>query len=196
MKYFTSDIHFNNTERLLSEHRPFKNAKVYDRYIIKSWNKQAKKGDTIYVIGDLFNCSKSDTDSWRKAMTYIKKVKADIILIVGNNEDRIIDKYFDNNLERFRDRCLSHGIKEVRRSMTIQIADQDAFLVHKPIDHKDGVINIFGHVHRIGGIYKPYGFNVSCDCNFFRLYSENDIIYMMELKEKYWDRDKSMNTLL
>ena len=51
MIYFTSDIHFDDLDTLVNDNRPFKSTKQFDKYIIKTFNKQAKKEDTIYVIG-------------------------------------------------------------------------------------------------------------------------------------------------
>lgn len=56
LKFFTSDIHLGNATTVLADGRPFKNDKEFEKFLIKTWNKQAKKGDTIYVIGDLFDC--------------------------------------------------------------------------------------------------------------------------------------------
>ena len=51
MNFFTSDTHFYDLETLSIDDRPFKSAKQFDNYVLKTWNKQAKKGDTIFVIG-------------------------------------------------------------------------------------------------------------------------------------------------
>ena len=70
MIYFTSDIHFDDLDTLVSDNRPFKNTKQFDKYIIKTFNKQAKKEDTIYVIGDFMDCNEEGHDSWKKSILY------------------------------------------------------------------------------------------------------------------------------
>ena len=95
MNYFTSDIHFCDITTLKADCRPFKSINQFDKYIIKLWNKTAKKNDTIYVVGDLLDCDGPNHFSWHKALKYIKKIKANIVLIMGNNEQRILDNYFD-----------------------------------------------------------------------------------------------------
>ena len=60
----------------------------------------------------------------------------------------------------------------------------------------EDVINLFGHSHRACGLYKPFGFNIGCDLNHFRLYSEKDIEFMLFMKNKYWDNDKNLNMKL
>ena len=72
------------------DQRPFKGKEEFDKFIVDLWNKQAKKGDTIYVVGDLIDCKGADDNSWQESILYVKKVKADIVLITGNNEDRVV----------------------------------------------------------------------------------------------------------
>ena len=50
-------------------------------------------------------------------------------------------------------------------------------------------------MHRTGGIYKPFGLNIGCDLNHYKLYSEDDIFFMLELKETYWNKDKHLNMI-
>ena len=75
MDFFTSDIHFSDTTTLKSDLRPFKNTKQYDKHIIKTWNKQAKKNDTIYVVGDLLDCDGAGHDVWKNHLYWLKKLK-------------------------------------------------------------------------------------------------------------------------
>ena len=42
------------------------------------------------------------------------------------------------------------------------------------------------------GIYKSFGFNVGCDLNHFKLYSENDIKQLLKMKSLYWDKDENL----
>ena len=65
---------------------------------------------------------------------------------------------------------------------------REVYLVHRPIDCKPGMLNLYGHVHRQGGIWSPYGFNICTDVNHFRLYSENDIRFLISQKAA-WDND-------
>lgn len=71
---------------------------------------------------------------------------------------------------------------------TISIDGAKLYLVHRPIDCKPGMLNLYGHVHRQGGIWSPYGFNICTDVNHFRLYSENDIRFLISQKAA-WDND-------
>ena len=193
MYFFSSDTHLSDSYTMKVDNRPFKNAKAFDRFIIKTWNKQAKKGDTIFVIGDFIDCDGIGHDEWEKAILYVKKLKADVVLIMGNNEDRVVKYYFDGDFEKFKSYCLSIGYKDVHKELNLKIKDIDFHLTHKPADCRMDMLNLFGHTHRSGGLYRPFGFNIGCDINHFRLYSEDDIMFLLELKEKFWNNDKHLN---
>ncbi len=193
MNYFTSDIHFNDQATIDSDLRPFKNTKQFDKFIIKTWNKQTTKNDTIYVIGDFIDCDGEQSEGWKKAIHYVKKIKAKIILILGNNEERVIKYFFDNNFDEFKKYCLSLGFQDVVKNMITKIKDKSFYLVHKPFDYNKDYLNLFGHVHASGGIYKPFGLNVGCDLYHFKLLSENDVMHLLAKKEKFWDKSKHLN---
>ena len=74
MYYFSSDTHFSDEQTLSLDNRPFKNTKAFDRFVIKTWNKQTKKDDTIFVIGDFVDCDGEGFDSWEKSILYVKKL--------------------------------------------------------------------------------------------------------------------------
>lgn len=190
MRFFTSDIHFGDKPTLWTDLRPFKNEKQFDKFIIKKWNKLAKKGDVVYVVGDMIDCDGAGFDSWKRTIHYVKKIKADIVLIIGNNEQRVIDNYFNGNFEAFRTLCLELGFKEVCQDMTIEVAGEKFFLTHKPSDCKKDMLNLFGHLHSSGGIYRPFGFNVGCDGHYFLPFSEEEIKILLRNKEKFWDKDE------
>lgn len=196
MLYFTSDVHFNDKDTLINDNSPFKTTKQFDKYVIKTWNKQVSKNDTIYVIGDFIDCNNDSDENWRDSILYVKRINANVILIMGNNEDRVVKYFFNNDFDKFREFCLSVGFKEVYKSLDLSFMDKDFYLVHKAINYKKGVINLFGHSHRSCGLYKPFGLNIGCDLNHFRLYSESDIKHMLGMKEKYWDNDKNLNMVI
>ena len=193
MYFFSSDTHFSDESTLKVDMRPFKNTKTFDNYVIKTWNRQAKAGDTIFVIGDFIDCDGEGHESWKKSILFVKKLKADVVLVMGNNEDRVVKYYFNNNFDKFREFCLNLGFKEVYKNHTLTMRGIDFYLTHKPFDTKPDMLNLFGHTHRSGGLYRPFGFNIGCDINHFRLYSEDDIFHLIDLKQKFWDKDKHLH---
>ena len=66
------------------------------------------------------------------------------------------------------------------------------FITHKPKDCSNYCLNLFGHSHRAMGVYKSFGFNIGCDLNHFKLYSEKDIGFLIYMKNTYWDKDENL----
>lgn len=193
MYFFTSDTHFNDYDTLIVDNRPFKSAKSFDNYVLKLWNKQAKRGDTIFMLGDFVDCSGPESESWKKSINYVKKIKADLVLIIGNNEERVIKNWFGGDFEKFRNFCISLGFKEVYQNTIIEVCNTKFFLTHKPKHHNPDMLNLFGHTHRSCGLYKPFGFNIGCDLNHFRLFDENDVAKFLKMKTQFWDKDSILN---
>ncbi len=193
MNLFTSDTHFSDEATLKSDLRPFKDVKQFDKKVIKIWNKQAKKTDTIFVVGDFIDCDGEGFDGWKKSILFVKKIKAKVVLILGNNEQRVIKYFFNNNFDEFKNYCLNLGFDGVYKNLDMTMRGKEFYLTHKPMDYKFGANNLFGHTHAAGGIYKPFGINVGCDLHHFRLLSEDDIFHFLNKKEKYWDNDKHLN---
>ena len=186
MIYFTADTHFCDERTMKSDFRPFKRIKDFDNTIIKDWNKTAKKGDTIYVAGDLIDCNGPDTTEWIKGLKLVKRVKADIVLIIGNNEQRVIDFFFDGNYDNY-------GIKEVHKSLDIKINGKMFHIVHQIVDGDEKKINLFGHTHLCSGLYHPYGLCVSTDLNHFRLFTTDQIFSYLRRKHDFWEPDWYIN---
>lgn len=189
MIFFTSDSHFNGYNVLKREKRPFKSVEECDKQIIKIWNKQVKKGDIIYHLGDFITYVEENANEYEMGLNYVKKIKADVILIIGNNEERIIKNEFNNDFEKFRNFCINLGFKDVKEEEFLEFEDHKFYLNHRPSKHKDGYINFFGHLHKVTGLYKPFGLNVACDMHYFTLCTANELIDMWNKKQKMWDKD-------
>ncbi len=193
MIFFTSDLHLGSDNTIKFDNRPFKNSKKFEQYTIKAWNKLAKKNDTIYVIGDLVDCHSKTDDICLKKFLVAKKVKAKIILIIGNNEERIIKYFFNNSFDLFKKYCLNCGLFDVKLNATISINKNKFYLTHKPKNHKKNILNLFGHSHKAMGLYAPFGFNIGCDLNNYKPYSETDITALLQKKLNYWDKDENLH---
>ena len=81
----------------------------------------------------------------------------------------------------------------MHKNLVLKMRDKEFYLIHKPFNYKQNYINIFGHTHAAGGIYKPFGLNVGCDLHHFRLISENDLFHFLSKKERFWNKDKHLN---
>ena len=195
MLFFTSDLHFGSNETIKFDNRPFKSSKQFEKYFIKNLNKISKCNDTIYVIGDFVDFHKESDKSYIEKLKLAKKFKSKIILIIGNNEERIIKHCFNNSFEDFKKFCLSSGFYDVKINDTIIINKTSFYLTHKPKNHKKDMLNLFGHSHKAMGLYKSFGFNIGCDLNNYKPYSEKDIISLLQKKLKYWDKDENLKLI-
>ncbi len=195
MKYFTSDLHFGSDNTIKFDNRPFNNSKHFEKVVVKNWNKIVSCNDEIYVIGDFVDCHSQNDENCIKKLLLAKKVKAKIILIIGNNEERIIKYYFDNNFAEFKKYCLSCGFYDVKYDDAVKIKETKFYLTHKPKNHNKDMLNLFGHSHKAMGLYKSFGFNIGCDLNNYKLYSENDILSLLEKKINFWDKDENLNLI-
>lgn len=192
MIFFTSDSHFNDEKIVRRENRPFKGAKESDSYIIKQWNKQAKKGDIIYHLGDFVSFGDSYKTLYLKGILNIKKIKADVILIIGNNEERLIKSEFENDFEKFKAYCLNLGFKDIKKEEFLEIKGKKYYLNHYPKNHKEGFINLYGHLHKLGGLFKPFGMNVSCDMNYLKLHSLKEVNNLLSIRDDIMKYDPEL----
>ena len=197
--WYTADTHFGSDSKfvMVRDNRPFKDINEYTEAQVKIWNEQASSEDTIYVIGDFCNCGPKVEKDFRSGLAVSRQINAHIILIIGNNEQRAIDENFDGSFEKFREYCLtdpSCKFDDVKLNDYVDIKGEMFFLTHKPTDHAKDCQTLFGHTHRYGGLWKPFGFNVGVDLNHFRLFSDDDIMFMLSKKNKYWDEDMEINS--
>ena len=199
--WYTADTHFgiDSNNIITREMRPFSNTTEMTNEIVKIWNKQISNDDIIYVIGDFCNYNAQEKD-WTGGLAVSGLINAHIILITGNSEERIITEQFGGDFDKFRDYLVNNStlnFDDVKRNDYVQvgagIGAERFFLTHKPVDHDKRYPTLFGHVHRAGGLWRPYGLNVGIDLNHFRLYSDHDILELMEQKTKWWDDDPDNN---
>ena len=188
--FFTSDTHFGDDDKLTRENWITKNWQNFAKKLIKIWNKQVKKQDVVYFLGDFVNYEKTD-NQWREAFALIKKNKAKCILIIGNNEERLIEDKFNGSFNKFRQFCLEQGFTDVKKHDILKSEGLKFYLTHKPTDYKKGYINLFGHTHLATGLWKPFGFNVYYGLNFLKLFDLDYIKRLLYVKQKYWDKDEN-----
>ena len=151
--------------------------------------------DTIYVIGDFCNYNHHEKD-YESGLAVSKLVNAHIVYIIGNSEERVINDHFGGDFNRFRDYCLMNpGFKfdDVLKNTYLDINGIRFFLTHRPVNHDKDCLNLFGHVHRGIGLWRPFGFNVGTDLNHFQLFGDDDIMFLMKQKKEYWDIDPDIN---
>ena len=141
----------------------------------------------------MLDCNNHKSTEWLKGLQLIKKVKADIVLVLGNNEERVISWFFDGSFANFEKTCKAYGITKVCKSCDVEIAGTKFHLTHQIKDGKKRCLNLFGHTHLCSGLYHPNGLCVSTDLNHFRLFTEEILVGYLERKIDYWDADENTN---
>lgn len=134
MKFYTSDLHFNHTNIIKYENRPFKNSKEMDDVLINNWNRRVSKGDEIYIVGDFA------FSNGAYANELLKKLNGQKYLIKGNHDSFLQERDFDRTLFVW-----------IRDYAKINDDGNKVILFHYPIAVWDcqhhGSIHLYGHVH-------------------------------------------------
>ena len=157
--------------RIISK-RPYNSVEEMTEDLIVKWNETVKPEDTVYHLGD-FGLYK-----------YRKFLNGKIVLICGNYEDSISDE-----------ELYKYGFDEVHRgTYSIKYNDIIITMQHEPYKirdkrhlNKSGVINLFGHLHKLC-LAKEYGVNVGVDLhNFKPIDIDTVMFYVNGIKNIYED---------
>ena len=130
MNYYISDWHYNHSNILAFDNRPYLDVKQMNRDLIARWNDQVGDQDTVYILGDMF---------WKPAdaKLILPQLKGDKILIQGNH-----DVIRPEAKKFFQEIC---DYKE------IVDGDKNIILCHYPIiaykNSFQGWYHFYGHVH-------------------------------------------------
>jgi calcineurin-like phosphoesterase family protein len=182
MKYFTSDTYFGNDSKciLKQEMRDFVSPKDYTKYQIKQWNDKLNENDILYHLGDFCNYNLVEHEWLENGLWAVRDIKAHVVLITGENEERIIGDVFKGDFEVFKRYCVQLGFEDVHRSIETQINGEWYHLAHVPSYDKKRCL--FGHLRKFYGLYTKNGINVCTDLHNFRALSEDDITYLQSEK--------------
>jgi len=126
--YFISDLHLGHSKILqfASEFRGGSTVDEHDEWIISQWNSIVRKGDVVYVLGDVAFS--------REGLEKVKQLKGHKKLVSGNH-----DVYGFSEYEAVGFKMLS-GIYKYK----------EFWLTHAPIHPNElrGRKNIHGHLHQ------------------------------------------------
>lgn len=95
-------------------------------------------------------------------------LNGEIILIRGNYDTDIPDGLFS--------------------SVVDSLVFEDMHLNHYPSKHKEGMFNLFGHVHKLCMV-KRYGLNVGVDCHNFYPISLETVLFYKNAIENHYDKE-------
>lgn len=175
MIYFTSDLHFGHKLVNMYCSRPFASTDEMDDALVAKWNAVVKRGDTVYIVGDLV---------WESddPLKYLKKLKGNKILVAGNHDMKWLRRLgmvrtgIDN-----REEFVEFGeyFTDIVQFAEISTTDGVITLCHYPLlewrasrkygSKKLGYL-VHGHIHnRVQGyeslLIKPHALNAGVDIN-------------------------------
>jgi calcineurin-like phosphoesterase family protein len=177
--HFTSDLHFFHDNVVEYSNRPW-TAEEQTEKLIEIWNKQVKKNDNVYHLGDFaFARKKKD---FEKVKELILRLNGRKHFIVGNHCDEKIWQMIED------DSSIAVWVRDYAK---IKIQNQKVILCHYAFRTWDcahhGSYNLYGHSH---GNLPPIGkqLDVGIDnaikvLGEHRLFSWQDIVDFMSKQE-------------
>ncbi len=164
--FFTSDTHFNHKNIIRHCDRPFSSVDEMNETMIRNWNQDAGRQDTIYHIGDF---------AWRDADEIARRLNGNIHMLWGNH---------DRGSKQARDSFhrTYHGTLELKfGDGRFMVANHYPMLSWNRSFH--GSWHVFGHVHSSPtkqlDIQMPNSYDVGVDNNNFRLVSLDELYLKM-----------------
>jgi len=171
--FFTADTHFNHSNIIKYENRPFNNVHEMNEELIKRWNNKVGKNDRVYVLGD-FAFDRDGT----YVVELVRRLNGTIYLIKGNH-----DSY-----TKHREAREVFGF--VKDYYQLKYNNKAFILFHYPIAQWDkahhGSYHLYGHIHSNNQDHHPMNFdlgramNVGVDVNNFEPVFIEDVINYLD----------------
>lgn len=126
--YLISDLHFHHRNIIEYTGRPFKDVEEMNETLIKNWNSVVKRGDRVFLLGDVFFCSQE------LAHQIKRRLNGDVYLFLGNHDKHSKQWFKDIGfIEVFDKPFIMHN---------------KYIISHKPLEVNFGdLVNVHGHVH-------------------------------------------------
>jgi calcineurin-like phosphoesterase family protein len=178
-RFFISDTHFNDERlNLYARNLLFKNAEEVNEHIIKTWNNTVGENDLVYHLGDV--------SMDLKGLEILNKLNGKKILIKGNYDIPISEG--GTSKFEINDKVLLKYFSKVYDELEITIGDKNVYLNHFPVNTKEDVFCIVGHIH---GLWKCQrnAINVGVDCWHFTPVSEDLIKFQMGGIKNHYDQN-------
>lgn len=171
--FFTSDLHFNHTNIIKYENRPFKNKEEMNKQLIANWNAKVGKDDEIYIMGDIAFGNPEEI------VPILKQLNGKKYMIRGNHDSALRYPEVRDCFEWVKDYYVLKHNKLV------------FVLFHYPIQVWDrqhhGSIHIYGHIHSNIGDHKmehdiPNSYNAGTDVNGLAPIELNEVLIKLRYK--------------
>lgn len=163
MDYIISDTHFNHTNILRFEKRPFQNVNEMNEFMIASWNDKITHKDRVFLLGDVIFTRKRDV-----VIDLLSNLNGKIIIILGNHDKVLYKMFIKNQYRDLNGRIYIAGqIYEPKVQFQNQNNYEKVVLSHYPIyswnARYHGRKHFYGHVHSNSINLIENMFNVSAD---------------------------------
>lgn len=167
MKFYTSDLHFDHSNILEYEHRPWKNIEEMNKGIALNINLCVKKEDELYILGDFTLRS-----SQKRIRELRNMIACNHVHLITGNHDYFAKREWAKDL-----------FETVQPYKEIHDGEYKVILCHFPIMYwnkmDEGAIHLYGHVHSRKGMQHPHrnAFNVGVDVNQYCPVTINHLVF-------------------
>jgi len=178
--FFSADHHFGDKNIIRLSKRPFKSVAQMNKIMIEKWNEKITCDDTVFYLGDFArHCSQN------KIRSILNQLNGKIHFIRGDH-----DKFNAKNSKKFE---WIKDYYELKLPNPKTTNHQLIVLMHYPIlswkDRFKGACHLHGHSHGSRGKHsKKLCFDIGVDCNNFYPISYDEVLNIIELKNKQNDR--------
>lgn len=142
MIYYISDTHLGDMRVFNKCSRPFSGLEEMERTIVENWNKKVKKGDVVYVLGDLAE------DDYVEAIDVYKKLNGHKHLLVGNHDLKMLDSIQKSDV-----------FETIDFMTLIEDGGRKVCLCHYPVmdwmEFSRGGYHVYGRIHNKTGKNSP-----------------------------------------
>lgn len=170
MIYFTSDWHLNDARLGPASpfFRPFTTVHELNRAIIDHMNRIILPEDTMYHLGDVA--------VEQQGISLLREIKClHRFLILGNYDVDFVSE-------------LSHHFDSIEVETRLNLKGVNFYLNHYPTNRRPEMFNLTGHIHGLWKVQRNM-VNVGVDAWHFRPVSEDEIFYIKNAMENYYDEN-------
>lgn len=173
--FFTSDTHFGSERTLLLSKRPFASVSEMNKVIINNWNRIVPPSAEVLHLGDFGDYS------------VVQRLNGKVTLLLGNYEYDDMKK-LGYSMAAMKTMLERQGFADIITDRVQYIGGYPFYLCHEPTHRKEGLFNLFGHIHNLQMV-KRFGLNVGVDCHYFRPINLQDVLFYKNGIENTYDEN-------